>query len=376
MKTAWKPPLGRWSVSPWLAGGATVVLVLLAGVVSASERRPVERVYPVVAPGVRPPAPGTEALPLGLDLVEHAPAATSLVLSRPAHIAFYQGLEIISEVSGDRFSYRVEGSGGEWSTSPLAVDGPHSLTWVPEQGLFYATDADNHRLIAFADVAGTAHVATSTLAGVTLARPHDVVYDPASGWLYALDANRPLLFRFSAFGIAEAVLDLSPLGIGYSRGLCLVDGVLYVAASSAGAVIEVVDFAAGGVVVHPSYGKLVNAVAGSWETTGFVINDVERYGNYWYLSNYFAPAYANGSDHNRYKLVRFRDWEALATGEWEDLSQLLPDAQIPYFFTLHDGSLYLAAFKGVDDDDAVYRITEALFADGFESGDTGAWTTP
>lgn len=317
-----------------------------------------------------------EALPLGLELVEHAPGATSLVLGRPAQIAFYEGFEIISEVNGDRFSYRIEGSAGEWSTSPLAVNGPHSLTWVPEQGLFYAGDADNRRLIAFADIAGTAHVATSTLAGVTFGRPHDVVYDSGSGLLYALDANRPRLFRFSAFGVAEAVLDLSPLGIGYSRGLCLVDDVLYVVASSAGAVIEVVDFDAGRIMVHPSYGKLVNAVAGSWETTGFVINDVERYGNYWYLSNYFSPAYANGSDHNRYKLVRFRDWEALATGEWEELSQLLPDAQIPYFFTLHDGSLYLAAFNDAGVHDAIHRITEALFADGFESGDTGAWTTP
>jgi hypothetical protein len=139
-------------------------------------------------------------------------------------------------------------------------------------------------------------------------------------------------------------------------------------------VLEIHDFAGNGVTVHESYGKIAPAVAGSWETTGFIPNDVEFYDGYWYLSNFFHPNYASGTDHNKFKLVRFRSWDDLATGQWEELSHLLPDGQVPYFFTVHGGHLYLTTFTDLPDKDIVYRITSGLFFDDFESGDLGAWS--
>jgi len=179
--------------------------------------------------------------------------------------------------------------------------------------------------------------------------------------------------RFTTVGVDEEALDLSLEAGGYSRGISVVDGKILLAASTRGLVIEIDDFATGAVTVHESYGKIAAAVAGSWETTGFIPNDIEFHDGYWYLSNFFHPGYASGTDHNRFKLVRFRTWDDLESGQWEELSHLLPDGQIPYFFTLHDGSLYLAAFDPTTAADAVYRITSGLFLDDFESGDLSAW---
>ena len=138
--------------------------------------------------------------------------------------------------------------------------------------------------------------------------------------------------------------------------------------------VEIDDFDTGEVTIHESYGKIAYAVAGSWETTGFIPNDIEFYDGYWYLSNFFHPVYASGTDHNQFKLVRFRTWDDLASGRWEELSQLLPDAQIPYFFTIHEGSLFLVAFNATTAADSVYKISSGLFFDDFESGDLSAWS--
>lgn len=349
-------------------------LLVMATAATATERSPEAPVFPPVDPTLRPPAPARSVPPHSLTIEEFAPGASGVILDLPTHIAFADGFEIISEVTNDRFSYRPLGSASAWQTSPHAVDGPHALTSSPTQQLLYCVDTDNHRVLSFERIDGGDATGWSSIAGAALRRPHDIVSDPASGLVYVLNPNAPVVMRFSAFGADEAALDLSAVADGYSRGLTVVDGKVLLAASAEGLVIEIDDFDAGLVTVHPSYGKIAHAVAGSWETTGFIPNDIELYDGYWYLSNFFHPAYASGTDHNRFKLVRFRTWDELATGSWEELSHLLPDRQVPYFFTLHGGSLYLAAFHSSTAADAVYRITSGLFFDDFESGDLGAWS--
>jgi hypothetical protein len=351
-----------------------IASVLISAVFAfASERFPEAPVFPPVDPSLRQPPPASSAPPHSLKIEEHAPAGTLVMLEVPAHIAFVDGLEVISEVANDRLSFRPLGSAAEWMTSPLSLDGPHAVDFAPSQGLFYCVDTDNHRVITFDRIDVDDPVAVSSIAGVALDRPHDVLVDPATGLVYVLNPNAPVVFRFSELGVGEAALDLSIEAGGYSRGLTLVDGTIYLAASAHGRVIEIRDFDAGDVTVHPSYGKIAAAAAGSWETTGFIPNDVEFYDGYWYLSNFFHPSYASGTDHNRFKLVRFRTWDNLATGQWEELSHLLPDAQVPYFFSVQEGSLYLATFSGSTGRDVVFEITSGLFFDDFESGDLSAW---
>jgi hypothetical protein len=339
----------------------------------ASDILPDTPVFPPIDPSQRPPAPERLVEPHSLRIEEFAPADTVVDLWLPTHIAFVNGLEIISEVTNDRLSYRVLGSASEWQTSPLAVNGPHAVAFSPTQQLFYCADTENHRVLSFSRLDDGDSSGPVSIAGVALQRPHDILYDPTNGFVYVVNPGAPVVLRFSAFGVDEMALDLSHVAGGYSRGLSLVDGKILLAASTQGLVIEIDDFETGEVTVHESYGKIEAAQAGSWETTGFIPNDIEYYDGYWYLSNFFHPGYASGTDHNRFKLVRFRTWNDLASGQWEELSHFLPDAQIPYFFTVDDGHLYMAGFGSGSAEDAVYRITSGLFFDAFESGDLGAW---
>ena len=352
-----------------------LVAAALVGAVPASawEIHPHERVHPPVDPSLREDVPVRSVAPHSLRFEEFAPADAAIQLALPAQIAFDGGLEIISEVYADRLSYRPLGSLEEWATSPLFVNGPHGTVHSPTAGLFYCADTYNHRLLSFPDVGVDDWASASVIAGVSLNRPHDVLYDAAADLVYALNPLDPVVLRFRGFGVGEDALDLSAAAGGYSRALSLVNGTLYLAASVRGKVVEVHDFATGTVTVHESYGKIVKASAGSWETTGFIPNDVELYDGWWYLSNFFHPWYASGTDHNRFKLVRFRTWDDLATGNWEELSHFLPDAQVPYFFTLRGEHLFLTTFNDYNTGDFVYRITSGLFFDDFESGDLGGW---
>ena len=171
-----------------------------------------------------------------------------------------------------------------------------------------------------------------SIAGVGLQRPHDILYDPVADLVYVLNPGDPEVLRFSAFGSNEAALELSQVAGGYSRGISLVDGKILLAASTQGLVIEIDDFGTGEVTVHESFGKIAYAVAGSWETTGFIPNDIEFYDGYWYLSNFFHPAYASGTDHNRFKLVRFRTWDDLETGTVGGTQPLSPRRPDSIFF--------------------------------------------
>lgn len=357
----------------WLQRTPLFIAVLLVSFNAiADERRPEAAIHPRVDSEAHRPPLAYAVSPFSLLAEEYAPADTSLDLDLPTHIFFYSGYEIISEVVHDRLSFRQEGGPAEWSVSPIAVNGPHAVTYNFNDSRFYAADTENHRLISFLDPTEE-HVESALSVGdIDLNRPHDVVFDQANGFLYLINPQPTILFRMTTLGNLESALDLTDL-TGYSRGLTVVDGTVFIASSARGEVIEVVDFESGEVVIHPSFGKLVNANAGSWDTTGFIVNDVEFYDGYWYLSNFFSPHYANGTDHNLFKLVRFRTWDDLANGSWEELSHLVGDGQVPYFFTLHRGSLYMAAFHGNGVQDAVYRFTSGLFFDGFESGDLETW---
>lgn len=297
----------------------------------------------------------------GLHVEEYAPADQAAELRICTHIAFVNGKEVITDLGNDRFLYR-SGTAKPWQTSPVVIDGAHSLTFVREQGLYYANDTENHRMIAFASLedAGVAEEARE-LGGVALDRVHDVVHDPGSGWLYALNPNQPVVFRFKSLEGPVDVLDLSD-SLAYSRALTFARGALYVAGSSQGKVAQVRDFGAGDCAVYLSWRKRREAPAGNWRETGLIPNDLEWFGGYWYVSSYFTPdpAYsAPDADANRNKLIRFRSWRDFETGNWEDLSALLPRGITPYFFTRQGGALYLAAFFHDEDGEGrVFRITQ------------------
>jgi hypothetical protein len=301
-----------------------------------------------------------EAGGLGLRVEQHAPTDDSIQFKTCTHIAFGDGFEVISDLGNNRFVYRREGESA-WQISPVPVKGHHSAVYHPGQGLWYVNDTDNHRMIAFRDLASPDIAAeTAALAGIPLDRPHDVVLDPESGWLYAINPNNAVVFRFKALGEEESALDLSA-HLTYSRGLTWHEGRLYVVGSAVGKVVEVTDFESGAYTVHLGAGKKAEAPAGNWDRTGLVPNDAAFFNGHWYVTSFFTPAapYSEpGENADTHKLIRFRTWTDFESGNWEDLSALLPQGITPYYMTVHNGALYLAGFfSDGNGADAVFRIT-------------------
>lgn len=288
-------------------------------------------------------------------VTEYAPKDGAF--SGSTHLLFRDNLEIVT--TGKRFHFRRVGETA-FRESPLTMfDDAHAVVFNARDQLYYATDTGNHRLFSFRDPANS-HIeqTVTTLAGVKLDRPHDIVVD-SGGWLYALNPNKAEVFRFRGFGDQESMLDLSQQLGDYSRALTVVGKTLYVVGSSAGKIVEIDNFERREFRVHPSFKKRRDAVAGSWQTTGLVPNDVDFHQGYWYVTSYFCPTYSQQTDCNEMKFIRFKTWKDFETGKWEDLSHLLPHDLVPYYLTPHGDSLYLAAFshEAPSQPGRIYRVT-------------------
>ncbi|MDG0994307.1 MAG: hypothetical protein P8O22_06205 [Akkermansiaceae bacterium] len=108
-------------------------------------------------------------------------------------------------------------------------------------GLYYANDTENHRIISFADLSSrTLTAQTKSIAGISLQRPHDIVLDPATGWIYAINPNSGHVFRFTAIGKNESAISVPVKG--YARALTFANGKLYAIGSAKGRIVEIVDW--------------------------------------------------------------------------------------------------------------------------------------
>ncbi|NNC89188.1 MAG: hypothetical protein HKN82_12080 [Akkermansiaceae bacterium] len=305
--------------------------------------------------GDEPPDPAR----FGLVVATHAPDEGGLQLKWPTHIAFGPGTrEVVTDLKNNRFVYR-DSAKDAWQASPVAVSGPHSLVHNPADGLYYANDTENHRIIAFRDLSsGTIAAQTGSIAGVTLKRPHDILIDPATNWIYALNPHSGHVFRFTAIGENVSAVQ-APAG-GYARALSLVNGKLYVIGSAKGRIVKIVDWDTPTFQTYDSHdptGK--SGSGGSWTKTGLVINDAEFFDGSWYATSYFSQSYAGGTDSDENKFIRFKTLDDLVAGNWTDLSSLVPGGMNPYFLTSHGGSLFLAIFnhESPGTGDAILRLT-------------------
>lgn len=290
------------------------------------------------------------------------PTVDGKKLNLPTHIAFGPGgQEIITDLKNNRFVYRANPDTA-WQASPLPVAGPHSVVYNPADSLYYVNDTENSRMIAFSNLASTKITAqTGSIQGVTLSRVHDAVIDPKTNWLYAINPNSRDVFRFSAIGQNETKLNLSTELGGYARSLTFADDRLFAIGSAMGRIVEIVDWDNKEVKVYqsPDEGKS-NGSAGSWSTTGLVINDLDYYDGYWYATSYYTKSYAPpGTDTDENKLIRFETFEDFEAGDWQDVSALVPDGMVPYYLTVHDEDIYLAIFdhESLGSNDAILKIS-------------------
>ena len=282
---------------------------------------------------------------LGLKVSTYYTVNEKIKLGGFTHIAFGPtDTEIITACTTNRFLYR--NSPKEYFLeSPLSVKRHHSVVYNPADKLYYANDTNNHRLISFADPSkNTITAETKEICGIKLQRPHDTVIDPATGWIYALNPNSGHIFRFTAIGENESVIKAPTQG--YARALTFANGKLYAIGSSKGRIVEVMDWEKPTFKVYDSFDPTGRqGAAGSWEKTGLILNDAEFFNGHWYATSYFTQAYAKGTDFNENKFIRFKNLDDLVSGEWTDLSSLVPSGLTPYFMTVNNNKLYLATFN-------------------------------
>ena len=296
----------------------------------------------------------------GLEVTTYAPGSDDLVRFKGStHIAFGPGSqEVVTDLDNNRFVFR-ESPAAPFKVSPLSVLGQHSLVYNPADKLYYANDTDNHRIISFADLSSqTITAQTKAIANVTLKRPHDIVLDPATGWIYAINPNSGHVFRFTAIGENESAISV-PLQ-GYARALTFANGRLYAIGSSKGRIVEILDWEKPTFKIYDSFdptGK--SGSAGSWTKTGLVLNDAEFFNGLWYATSYFTESHADGSDFDENKFIRFKTLDDLVTGNWTDLSSLVPSGVTPYYLTVKEDNLYLAIFKhgSSESGDSVLQFT-------------------
>jgi hypothetical protein len=296
---------------------------------------------------------------LGLKVVNYASTSDSIQFKWPTHIAFGpRGEEIISDLKNNRFLFR-QSPDVPLQISPVSVRGQHSLVYNPADKLYYCNDTGNHRIIAFASLSSKKIISqTKKIAGISLQRPHDIVLDPASGWIYAINPNSGHVFRFTAIGKNESVISVPVKG--YARALTFVNGKLYVIASAKGRIVEIVDWKTKKFKIYDSLDPTKRSgPAGSWTKTGLVLNDVEFFDGFWYATSYFTKSYAKKTDPDEYKFIRFKKLEDFVSGNWTDLSRLVPKGTVPYYLTVKMDKLYLAIFnhESPGSGDAILQFT-------------------
>lgn len=285
------------------------------------------------------------AVGFGLKVIVYAPQKYSVKFKTPTHIAFStDDLEIISDLKNNRFVYR-KGAEGIYQISPISLKGHHSVVYNPKDKLYYANDTDNHRIISFSDLSkATLKAQTKKIAGVSLKRPHDTVIDPVDGWVYAINPNSGHVFRFTAIGQNESAIKV-PVE-GYARALTFVNDKLYVIGSSKGRIVEIVDWETKKFKIYDSHDPTNRkGPAGSWKKTGLVLNDLDYFDGFWYATSYFTKSYASRMDPDEHKFIRFKKLEDLVSGNWTDISSLIPKGLVPYYLTMHEKKLYLAIFN-------------------------------
>lgn len=280
-----------------------------------------------------------------LKVTTYASNSDSIQLKGSTHIAFGPGSqEIVCDLNNNRFLFR-KSPNEPFQISPVSVKGQHSLVYNPADQLYYANDTENHRIISFASLSDkTITAQTKKIAGVELKRPHDIVLDPATGWIYAINPNSGHVFRFTAIGKNESAISVPVQG--YARALTFVNGKLYVIGSAKGRIVEIVDWDTQNFKIYDSFDPTKRSgPAGSWTKTGLVLNDLEFFDGFWYAASYFTKSYAKKTDPNEHKFIRFKKLTDLVTGNWTDLSSLIPNGMTPYYLTTNGKNLYLAIFN-------------------------------
>ncbi|HHZ6533804.1 TPA: hypothetical protein ACWLDC_000069 [Escherichia coli] len=231
---------------------------------------------------------------------------------------------------------------GKWERTNLTINGAHSLV-TDKKGNFIIDDTENNRIIISTSLSDSSVIKYITsVNGKPLNRPHSVVASN-DGYIYAIDALR--LIKISKDYKKTAELWFKPGDLGYARSLKMIDGYLYVINSSKGDLIKINDFDKNSYEIIKTISHKIDDAAGSYERTGPILNDIDKFKGWYYASNYFTSSWSKKTDAESHKLIRWKTWHDFKKGNFQDVSYLLPKGQLPYFIHNTGDSLLLTTFN-------------------------------
>ncbi len=215
------------------------------------------------------------------------------------------------------------------------------------QGLFVKSRAG--ALVKFDTAEGITTDIYKENAAYPMFSPHDIIFNKMDNYYYYVDSHwfshADYLVRFQYDGKAiinsEAVKlnSLYPKQTIYARSLSLYEPdkkqqKIIIGVSSHGEVILVTSFSESlskanfeiMQVTNPKRQSIINKIgaSGSYDTTGFVFNDVEYFKGYFYGTNYFSMTKCKSEGcADKYRLIRWKTWDDFEKDNVEDLSHLI-----------------------------------------------------
>jgi hypothetical protein len=215
----------------------------------------------------------------------------------------------------------------QWSILTEDIGGPHSIATDGDIVVYDDTGHGNLRagkklLMQSGAVGSDPNVEEHDLVFDVGLRPHRVIYDEAMKSFYAISSGSQEILRVTNENnllVVQHLQTLPFLNKAYTRSMSIIDGHMYFVTRSQG-------------IIESTYKDDVFDYVKSYPVPDILydLNDVFRSEAGWY--------YVTGTPN---AIVRCRDLDDLATGNYEDLIPVLGIKGTPYYLSEIDGRLYL-----------------------------------
>jgi len=214
----------------------------------------------------------------------------------------------------------------EWGVLASGLNNPHAI--ASDGNLFLVVNTEKHEVIAYEYGAGDYHP-VQKFEGIG-SRPHYVVYDKESENFYVWSSFTGEMYLFkheadSPYVYLDEIKAIPELDEVYARSFTIDGDSIYIP-----------------VVTHSMIYQInkdsfeIEATYPVPQNIGGMV-ELERIGSYFYIT-ISSDIYAN---HNTATMLRVKNLEDLATGEYEDLRSLFGFTGVPYYFSAIDGEYYL-----------------------------------
>ena len=211
----------------------------------------------------------------------------------------------------------------KWKTMTEEITGGHSLAFDGE--LYVTEDTEGSRILVFKRV-GDFFEMTQAIEGIT-GRPHYTLYDEETKRFYTVTSDGGTLHSFvnnEGTIVLESTLQFEELLGSYVRSLSIIDGYMYLTCG-------------------PGYISKVDYRAEEWQIVErypvtpelYNMNFFTKIGDYYYCTiNVTGEAQIS-------EIVRAKNLEDFATGNYESVYEHMAFAGTPYYISFFDGKYFI-----------------------------------